>query len=226
MTELLPSGRRPEPVVELSNACVRAVQWLLGQSPDLVVIIGGGEVTQQYSASTPFFVDRYAGGLGVPGAGEAATVTPGLPLSLGVGARLLDEAGWDGPRRFQALSSDRSAEQYAKIGRTLVEEPGRTALLVMGDASARRGPKAPGYLDPRSASYDDQVTNALGNGDAEALLNLDEDLAEALLVQGRTAWQALAGAAGTAQVEADLLYAGDPYGVHYIVSTWQPAPVR
>ncbi len=228
MTELLPSGSRPEPVVELSDACVRAVRWLLGQSPDLVVIIGGGEVTTQYGASTPFLVDRYAGGLGVSGAGDAVMVTPGLPLSLGIGARLLDEAGWDGPRRSQALSADQSAEQCAKIGRTLVEEPGRTALLVMGDASARRGPKAPGYLDPRAASYDDQVTFALGNGGAEALLNPDEGLAEALLVQGRAAWQALAGAAGTlpAQLEAELLYAADPYGVQYIVATWQPAPVR
>lgn len=228
ITELLPSGSRPEPVVELSDACVRAVQWLLRQSPDLVVIIGGGEATQQYGASTPFLVDRYARGLGISGEREAVMVTPGLPLSLGIGARLLDEAGWDGPRRFQALSSDRPAEQNAKIGRTLVEEPGRTALLVMGDGSARRGPKAPGYLDPRAASYDDQVTIALGNGDAEALLNLDEDLAEVLLVEGRAAWQALAGAAGTlpAQLEAELLYAGDPYGVQYIVSTWQPARVR
>ncbi|WAH97683.1 hypothetical protein [Arthrobacter sp. MMS18-M83] len=228
ITELLPSGSRPEPVVEVSDACVRAVQWLLRQSPDLVVVIGGGEATQQYGASTPFFVDRYARSIGISREREAVMVTPGLPLSLGIGARLLDEAGWDGPRRFQALSSDRPAEQNAKIGRTLVEEPGRTALLVMGDGSARRGPKAPGYLDPRAASYDDQVTIALGKGDAEALLSLDEDLAVALLVQGRAAWQALAGAAGTlpGQLEAELLYAGDPYGVQYIVSTWQPAPVR
>jgi hypothetical protein len=227
ITELVPPGSRPEPVEELSDACARAVHWLLGRSPDLVIVIGGGEVTRQYRPSTPFLVDRYAGGPGVSGVGEAA-MTSGLPLSLGIGARLLDEAGWDGPRRFQSLSADRSAGQCAKIGRTLVEEAGRTALLVMGDASARRGPKAPGHLDPRAASYDDQVTLALGNGDAEALLNLDEGLTAALLVQGRTAWQALAGAAATmpAQVDAGLLYSGDPYGVQYIVSTWQPAPVR
>jgi hypothetical protein len=227
ITELLPPGSRPKPIVELSDACARAVHWLLGQSPDLVIVIGGGEVTRQYSPSTPFPVARYAGGPGVSGAGEAA-MTSGLPLSLGIGARLLDEAGWDGPRRFQALSADLSAEQCAKIGRTLVEAPGRTALLVMGDASARRGPKAPGHLDARAAAFDDQVIGALGGGDAEALLKLDQGLAGELLVQGRTAWQTLAGADATmpAQVDAGLLYSGDPYGVQYIVSTWQPAPVR
>lgn len=226
--ELLQPASRPPAVEELSDTCARAVRWLLGQSPDLVVVIGGGEVTRQYTASTPFLIDRFAGGLGLSPAGEAGREISGLPLSLGVGSRLLDEAGWGGHRRFQALSADLSAEQCAKIGRTLAEEPGRTALLVMGDASARRGPKAPGHLDSRAASYDDQVIRALGGGDAEALLNLDQGLAGELLVQGRTAWQALAGSAGIlpAQVDARLLYSGDPYGVQYIVSTWQPAPVR
>lgn len=223
--ELLQTASRPPAVEKLSAACARSVQWLLAQSPDLVVVIGGGEVTRQYSASTPFLVDRFAGGIGLSRAGEAGRETPGLPLSLGIGSRLLDESGWDGPRRFQALSADLSAEQCAAIGRTLVGESGRTALLVMGDSSARRGPKAPGHLDPRAADFDDQVIRALGSGDAEALLNLDEGLALELLVQGRAAWQALAGSAGTlsAQVNAELLYSGDPYGVQYIVSAWQPA---
>jgi hypothetical protein len=225
--ELLQPASRPPAVQELSDACARTVHWLLGQSPDRIVVIGSGEVTRQYTASTPFLVDRFAGGLGPPNAGEAGREMSGLPLSLGVGSRLLDEAGWGGHRQFQALSADLSAEQCATIGRTLVEEPGRTALLVMGDASARRGPKAPGHLDPRAASYDDQVIRALGGGDAEALLNLDQGLAGELLVQGRAAWQALAGSAGTlpAQVDARLLYSDDPYGVQYIVSIWQPVLV-
>jgi aromatic ring-opening dioxygenase LigB subunit len=94
------------------------------------------------------------------------------------------------------------------------------ALLVMGDGSACRDSKAPGYLDPRAEQFDHRVTTALRNGDAETLLALNAVLAEELMVAGRAPWQVLAGACPSARGE--VLYDAAPYGVQYTVAYWEP----
>jgi aromatic ring-opening dioxygenase LigB subunit len=113
----------------------------------------------------------------------------------------------------------------AELGAQLAGTAARVGLLVAGDGSARRGPKAPGYLDPRAASFDAEVGRALGSGDAAALLALDPILADDLLVAGRAPWQVLGGAVGDATVTATLDYAGDPFGVWYAVARWQVEPL-
>ena len=107
---------------------------------------------------------------------------------------LLDDAGWDGPRRLVAVSADELASACAALGAELAAGTDRTALLVMGDGSARRSLKAPGHLDPRAEPFDAQVELAVRDGRLGALLKLDEALARDLMVTGRPAWQVLAGA--------------------------------
>jgi hypothetical protein len=97
------------------------------------------------------------------------------------------------------------------------------ALLVLGDGSACRDLKAPGYLDERAAPYDAAVAAALRDADNTTLLALDPVLSDELLVAGRAAWQALAGAAGDARFTGDLTYDAAPYGVGYFVATWSRA---
>jgi hypothetical protein len=110
------------------------------------------------------------------------------------------------------------------LGRRIAARPGRTALLVAADGSARRGQKAPGYIDPRADGIDARIITALGTADPGALLALDADLCEDLLIAGRAAWQVMAGACdGTAWL-ARTLYDGDPFGVAYRVVTWAPRP--
>ena len=49
------------------------------------------------------------------------------------------------------------AHELARLGAgdvELADEPGRVLVLVMADGSARRGEKAPGYLDERAFAYD------------------------------------------------------------------------
>jgi hypothetical protein len=94
------------------------------------------------------------------------------------------------------------------------------ALLVMGDASACRSLKAPGYLDERAAGFDAEVARALAAADVAALEALDPALARELMASGRAPWQVLAGAAEDAGLSGALLYEDAPYGVGYLVAAW------
>ena len=191
------------------------------------------------------FWGRFLGGVVSGGAGRGS-----LPLSLGLGAMLLDQAGYDGPRRLIAVSPDEVTSACAALGAELAAGTARTALLVMGDGSARRSLKAPGHLDPRAEPFDAQVERAVRDGRLGALLKLDEELARDLMVTGRPAWQVLAGAmpdgagldgagldgagqdgagldgAGLDEVNGDLatevLYRDDPFGVAYLVAYLHP----
>jgi aromatic ring-opening dioxygenase LigB subunit len=106
------------------------------------------------------------------------------------------------------------------LGRGLAELADRVVLLVMGDGSACRTVKAPGYLDERAESFDAAVTAALADADTAALAGLDDRLAAELQAAGRAPWQVLAGAAEGAGLGGRLLYEEAPYGVGYFVAAW------
>jgi hypothetical protein len=95
------------------------------------------------------------------------------------------------------------------------------ALLVMGDGSACRGERSPGYDDPRARPYDDAVARALATADLAVLRGLDGDLSAELLVAGRAPWQVLAEAVAGAW-RGRLAYYAAPYGVAYFVAGWEP----
>ncbi len=159
-----------------------------------------------------------------------------------MGAYLLDQAAYRGPRVIWTVSPD-EPPACAKLGAELAAAGPRTALLVLGDGSARRGPKAPGAFDPRAAAFDAEVERAVRAADLDALLAVDPALARDLLATGRPAWQVLAGAlAGPALADtaladtgpadpgpadtgpaADIRYAGDPFGVLYLVASFRCA---
>ena len=60
-------------------------------------------------------------------------------------------------------------------------------------------------------------------GDLQALHAIDPALARELMANGRPAWQVLAGATGGTALQADVLYAGDPFGVMYLVAFFGPS---
>ena len=150
------------------------------------------------------------------------TAWQAVPLALGLGAGLLDAAGYAGRRVLQAVSDDAGPDQCAHIGADLTAGEQRTGLLVMADGSACRTLKAPGYLDERAAPFDDSVERALRSGDWPALLALDVALARELMATGRPAWQVLAGAMNGQRPAASIRYTGDPFGVAYLVAVLQP----
>ncbi len=140
-----------------------------------------------------------------------------LPWPLGIGAWLLDETGWDGPRRYLGVGTESAA-----IG--LLAADVETALVVVGDGSARGAERAPGYLDERAEGFDRAVAAMLADGDIEGLGDLDATLASELMCCGLAPWHSVAGAlAGATVMAAELLADTAPYGVSYFVALWSVA---
>jgi hypothetical protein len=221
---------------DLRAACAEAVARLLREDPEVIAVVGPAPATGEWDAGGRLDAAAFAPGsaaLGSAGRGSAAAVGAGaLPLSLGLGAMLLDQDGYRGQRRLFAVSPDAPAGACGALGAELAAGAARTALLVMGDGSARRTLKAPGHLDPRAEPFDAEVERAVRAGRLGALLELDEALARDLMATGRPAWQVLAGAmpdgAGANGLGAhsvpvtEVLYRDDPFGVAYLVAYLLP----
>jgi hypothetical protein len=199
----------------LRAAAVKAVADLASTRPDLIVVVasvvtaGGWDETAVYDF----------GGFGVlaDDRGVADTADGGtVPWQLGIGAWLLDEAGWTGPRRYLGITAAAPTDQH----RQLIAQ-GAVAIVVVGDGSARRSERAPGYLDPRAEPFDDQVAAALGEGRPKGLAAIDPDLAEELMCGGWPAWSWLAATVDGAEVSAiGTATHVAPYGVGYFVAEW------
>ncbi len=204
-------------VPQLRAACHEALAAGLASGPDAVVVVGGADEGREWDASLPVDVRRF-------GTADAPHVH-GLPPSLGVAKRLLEESGWTGSVRLLSVSWDAEGAALADVARAAAKVEGRVVLLVMGDGGNRRGEKAPGHLDERSFAYDDEVGRALEQGDAAALAGLDPVLAGELVVLGRAAFGVL-GEVVEAQGGSPrprVLYRDDPYGVQYTVAVWEMA---
>ncbi|MFJ8629151.1 class III extradiol dioxygenase subunit B-like domain-containing protein [Streptomyces sp. NPDC093568] len=206
-------------------ACTDALGLLAAARPDRLVVVGPAKESEHggYAEGAPgsfrgFGVDIDVR-LGRPEAPELSERP--LPASLAVAAWLLERTGWaDAPIEGLAVGEPLTPERCIEIGRDVAARAERVALLVMGDASACRTLKAPGYLDDRAAPFDASVARALGEADVAALKSLDTELAYELLASGRAPWQVLAGAAEEADLSGALLYEDAPYGVGYVVATW------
>ncbi|MFD3374357.1 MULTISPECIES: class III extradiol dioxygenase subunit B-like domain-containing protein [unclassified Streptomyces] len=158
---------------------------------------------------------------GPAGSGPVEGTDRPLPPSLAVAAWLLGRTDWsDAPVEGLGVGEPLAAERCIQSGREIAARAERVALLVMGDASACRTLKAPGYLDDRAAGFDAEVARVLGAADVAALKTLDAELASELKVSGRAPWQVLAGAAEGAGLAGALLYEDAPYGVGYVVAAW------
>jgi hypothetical protein len=202
-------GGQLPPLPELRSAATRAVATMLEERPDLVTVVGPAPATAACPPDTPVDFGPFLG--------RATSGRPALPLSLALGARLLRDAGHLGEIGFQAVAADAPPEACAALGRSL-DTAGRVALLVVGDGSARRTSKAPGWFDDRAEAFDAATERAVGSGELAALLDLDPTLATTLQAAGRPTWQVLAGAAGDRPCESDLHYADAPLGVGYLVA--------
>ncbi len=172
---------------------------MLSGDPDRVVVIGAGELDGDHDESAggsfaPYGVDLHVGGAGAE-----------LPLSLAVGAWLLDRAGWDGPRTYSTGMPDVT---------------GRVALLVMADGSAKRSTSAPGFFDDRAEAFDASIAAALARGGAEALASLDPELGAALWAAGTPALRTLGELTKGADIVANLRVDVAPFGVGYWVADW------
>ncbi|WDZ87585.1 class III extradiol dioxygenase subunit B-like domain-containing protein [Micromonospora cathayae] len=211
---------------DLRASCADALGRLLAAEPEALLIVGSGPTTTPYRAADHGSLRAYGVDRSVRLWKVNCSGGPYLPLSLTIGAWLVGRTGTDLPRFAHAVAADASAQVSARLGAELVDgAERRVALLVMGDGSACRGRQAPGYDDPRAEAYDDRVATALADADPDALLDLDPGLSAELRVAGRAPWQVLAGAARAAGGgwRGDLLAHTAPYGVAYLVATWERA---
>ena len=187
-------------MVELRSAARAAVKELLASDPQRIVVVGrtSDPITLDESAGADFA--PYGVSFSVGGADHV------LELPHAVGAWLLDDAGWDGPRTYTDA---------------LAQGAGREAWLVMADGTTKRTEKAPGSFDARAEGLDAQVVEALASGDPARLAALDTDLALELGAVGVPTLVAVAGAL-TQQSPATALvrHDGAPLGVGSWVADW------
>ena len=200
----------------LRAACDRAVAALARRGADRLYVVGGGPADREHGPDT-------GGDLRSYGVDVRVGPTPGVLDLAATTGRWLAERGGLTPDGYLELPSDLTPERAAERGAALADSADRVALLVMGDGSARRSENSPGYVDERAIPYDDAVAQALARADTAHLAGLDPDTARALMVAGRPAWQALAGAAGERTFHGETLAYEAPYGVGYHVALWTRA---
>ncbi|MGN6333914.1 MAG: hypothetical protein ACTHOD_20045 [Motilibacteraceae bacterium] len=207
----------------LRAACDRAVAALLEAEPELVVVVGGGPASREHPVDAPAGLEPYGppvrlrAGEGPPGRGD-------LPLPLALGRWLVERRpGSPPPLLLHSVAADAPTDECAALGERLAARADRVALLAIGDASARRTDRSPGYVDAAAIPHDDAVAAALADADVDALLALEPAESARLLAAGRAAWQVLAGAAGRIAWHAELLAHEAPYGVGYLVAAWRRA---
>ncbi|MFJ6838083.1 class III extradiol dioxygenase subunit B-like domain-containing protein [Streptomyces sp. NPDC091209] len=224
-------------------ACTDALGVLAASRPDLLVVVGPAEESgrgphpegtrgsfSDFGVALDVCLGRPDAARRNPGGASASAEAGGtgpsapereLPPSLAVAAWLLERTGWsDAPVEGLGVGEPLEAERCVRAGEQIGGRAGRVAVLVMGDASACRTVKAPGYLDERATDFDAEVARALGAADVAALKALDTSLAYELKAAGRAPWQVLAGAAEGAGLGGALLYDDAPYGVGYLVAAW------
>lgn len=157
LVEPFDQSATPE-LVELRAATRRVVRDLVCTAQGVVVAASSSDAVDLDASAggtlRPWGVDVVVGGRG-----------PKLELGHLVGAWLLDDAGWTGPRRY--------------VGPALTDEMPETTLVV-GDGSICRTERAPGAWDPRAEAFDATIVAALRQGRPSALRRIDDDLAVAL----------------------------------------------
>lgn len=177
------------------------------------VLIGGADAPGVFDSSARGTLAGFGLPLEVTLGRPDGDGPPSLPPSLTVGAWLVRDA----------LGPDCGAVAVAVTdGRNDIPqlEDGDVALVVLGDGSARRAEKSPGYLDERAVGFDETISAALAAGDAAGLRRDALAVGNELLVSGLAAWDAVATALDRDVWDAELLYDDAPYGVGYFVALW------
>lgn len=223
----------------LRAACAQALDAVLAASPDVVIVIGDGNVR----ASCPAGSTGTFAGFGVPlevrlpGVSTTSVAADGasdgdgdgeLSLSLKVAAWLMEQCGPWPAARGEAIPRSMGADEASALGRGFSVEADRVAIVAMGDGSAAMSVKAPAHLVEGAAEWQRTVTKALGHADLAAIAAITAADADLFAAAGRQSWQVLAGAAQDVGRDAgqggtwraELLADEAPYGVGYVVAAW------
>jgi hypothetical protein len=167
---------------------------------------------------------------GTPGTGRHTGEAPGVGVV--VGAALAVSAGISAATTAIELVAGPSGsgswtDPSSPAGRVLagIEAPGeRVGLLVVGEGSASRGAESSGDGCPGAKRFDDSLVSALRTGDPAMLgvvVDVEPEEAARLVFTSRSSFGALAAITSAAPpTRSELLYAGAPLGVGYVVARW------
>lgn len=210
-----------EELADVRGASLEAITSLCVERPDLVIAVAPGGEGGAREVRFGGTFRRFGVELTV---GQDVDREPCVGLLVG---RWLLDNGFPvavPPREGWEVGEDTEPHECERIGRALAARGERVALLIMGDGSARRSLKAPGYLDERAIPFDDEVARALAGADTQALAAIDATTASDLMAAGRAPWQVLAGAVGGTELpwRGELLSYRAPYGVGYFTAVWTP----
>jgi len=202
-----------DPVVPaLRESCAAAVSEMLRGTPDIVVVVGPAGRTATWPVTAQWNTSAFQGQV-------VSKHTHALPLSLGLGAMLIDDTDYQGPLVMRAVGQHEPVTKCIEIGAEIRDSGDRVGLLVVADGSCRRGAR-PLLFDERAIPFDLEVERAIRSADLEALLAVDQKIAHELLAQGRSAWQVLAGATRGQEYDTKILYSDAPFGVAYLVASF------
>lgn len=198
----------------LRSACSAALVRVQATDPDAIVVLGAAPMDEMYGPGDAGDLMGYGVPVRVGFDGPPTADAARLPRAHTLGAWLLDEAGFTGQRL--GLSAGTASPLLPSAS----ADDRRWALLVMGDGSARRTEKSPGWFDPDAVAFDDTVTAAMASGDGKALLDLDATVGERVLAAGLTSWQSVGETLAGIPMVGQLHYAEAPFGVFYVVASW------
>jgi hypothetical protein len=196
----------------LRAACATAVAEMLAVGPDVVVVVGEcASPGVRFGAGDAGDLRGFGVDVQIPFEVRARPGGRRVPLPHTLGAWLLDQAGFAGSR---------VGVGPADLGRLVRDLPAPVGVLAMGDGSARRSLKAPGYLDEAAEPFDAGVARALSTGNAAALAALDPDEGARLLAAGTGVWRSVGAALASREIIARLHHDAAPFGVGYLAATW------
>ncbi|CAB4890565.1 MAG: hypothetical protein F2923_05630 [Actinobacteria bacterium] len=183
-----------------------------------VIVIGSGERTHWFNqggiGSTRGFGGLFDYSLG--------SGSERLPQVLTIAAAVLAGANWTGSVVGLEVAPDSNTQQREVLGREVAAKAAElnTLVVVVGDGSATRTEKAPGYVQPDAASFDEAMARAINEADTHAILDVDQEQADRLWCRGIPAWQVVAHAVDP--MEGALILESAPFGVNYLVASWRP----
>ncbi len=110
------------------------------------------------------------------------------------------------------------------IKRAAEQSQKRVALIASGDLSHRLIPTAPAGYDPMGKVFDEKLVNALSYLSTEEIVHMDRDIIERAGECGLRPITVLLGAMDGLQVTPRVLSYQGPFGVGYLVASFEIAP--
>jgi hypothetical protein len=195
----------------------------VGSDPVQLVVVGPGR-PGEFDAAGPVSFTGFGRDVVVPALVEGRRGDRRLPTPIMVARYLASRDLAAHPEHVELWASARwittSGADASVLGKRLRAVGTQVALVLVADGADCHGPKAPRAEDPRAQAYDDEVCAALASGEPGRLAQIDVDLGEELGATGQRVWPVLVAAAGGDEI-GEVLWAGAPYGVGWVVASWR-----